>query len=182
VAVLRNDFVHKTREDVEIPVPVGLSWIADAGANYQEYHYTEAIDLNELGVEGIDWERTYIKDFYGTLDDDGPSFRPTVILYAGVVVDGVSPLEELANSIKNELGEPNVNVEGAFPSLRSLDVGDKIESSDADWGLTGNEFIVGISFDGRTQELGFVATNHIGADALELAQRFVDTRRFRYPS
>jgi hypothetical protein len=171
--VLRNELAHKSRESgTKIEIPVDVVWIFNA-LGQSTWSVTEAIDVTTLLDAG--GSRNYALS--GTGNFSFSNF--TISMPAGTVFDAVSALQEVADELDSEIGRPAVNIEGAFPTMRDLELGDKFRCVPSNaYGSTGEEIVVAISFKDDVQALTFAATNHIGADALELATKFIDRRRF----
>jgi hypothetical protein len=177
-AVLRGEFVHKTREAVKIPVPVQIVRICTSGGC--TYSVTEAIDLTDLLAAGAtrDYPDPAGGPFSGTPDME--TF--TVTLPAGVIEDAIGPLNEVKSFVDGINRVDAVQIEGAFPYLTSLDVGDLIVTSPANaYGSTGLEVVIGLRFSERTQSLEFIATNYVSVNAIGAAQAFVNRVAYRTP-
>lgn len=165
-AALRQDIIHQTTEQVDLPAAM----VGEFLTSDEMWHM-----LSFFPPSG--WTYLFPTIFDEALDPTDYVFRSP----AETVVDGIAPLNEVKAVIDAEIAQPVITVRGAFPSWRTLWPGTKLTAGTrgTDWGLTGNEIVASITFSGETQELQFQASNRIGAGIEELAKTFVDTRANR---
>lgn len=185
-AVIRDEYVHETREAVQLIAPVDLTIITVGGS--VSWSVTEAIALP------TGWTRNYATSGTGsypyvfTWTTPGGALTNTPNGNE-VVVDGISPLSQIAALVQPELGRPSSNGRIKFPSYVSLPVGTHITATGGQntgavggsggYELVGDEFVIAMSYNGEEQSIEYKFSNYLGHEALELAHSFIDMRKFR---
>lgn len=166
-AVIRNEFVHKTREAVKVVMPV----IA--------YYVTNSLLFLVSDMASLPTGAT--KNYQDIIPIPLVPGQFNITLPAGTVVDGISPLNELKTLVTDNVGVSQINGQGAFPSWRVLLPGTRLTASPNNYALSGKEMVTAIAFNDNTQRLEFSFTNRLGSDITNLAQAFVDTRQYKRP-
>jgi hypothetical protein len=175
-AVIRDEFIHQTRESVQMVAPVDLT-ITIVGSSVS-WAVNEAIALPS------GWTRNYATSGTGSYPivftwttPGGPLTNTSN--GTEVVVDGISPLSQIASLVQPELGRLSSKGRMKFPSYVSLPVGTKITATGGNYELVGDEFIVAMMYNGEEQSIEYQFANYLGHEAVELAHSFVDQRHFR---
>jgi hypothetical protein len=178
-ALLRDEIIHKTREATKVLMPV--NGIFDIGV--PEWRIVDGI-TPPTGATKNYYDRYYPllpSSNAGGAQDGLPLMDMTITLPAGVITDGMGQLNEIAGVVTPYVGLQSVNGRAVFSTWRDIAVGTNITSTNANYGLTGNEIVIAVSFsdDDQTTEIAF--TNRLGNDVNRLAQAFVDARQYRRP-
>jgi hypothetical protein len=178
-AAIRQEFIQRERiTGISVDMPVNLLWTIIVTTSVTgSVVVTPAVpiplgavlDPPNVNTAGNGWE---------IIGFTVPRTSWTVTLPAAVEFDAVAALAELGALAEPELGRPAVNVEATYPSFKNILIGSKISVQGVDFGMTGEEIVVAVSFEGENQTISFSATNHIGADGIALARSFLDRRRF----
>lgn len=188
---VRNDFEHKTREEVKYAMPIHWSWIVNTAAVPMTSAYTITLRSDVPSDANIDFDPTQpspgprskgdtisfsgnLTAAYGRPPDD-----PTITFPAGTVQDSTGPLTELSEMIEPQVGRIACAVDGAFALRRaSLRPGYRLVESGVTGRLSGNVVVVGTHLAGN-HLYSFSATNQLGASGAALASAFIDTRSRR---
>lgn len=172
--VLRNDIQHYSREEIQVIAPVNgvLTRNADGTGSYT---LTEPDGFTL--PEG--WTRDYTVDSPVALAANEKPPIPTLTVPEGTLVDGESEVGDMALKIKAYIGKPLVNVTAQWPSFKNVEVGQQIAQSGVDYGITGKEIVVGVSFDAERDITRIVATNSLHTDSRVAASSFVSNKSWR---
>ena len=165
-AVIRDELIHKTREATKVVMPINASF-----DNVSFFDITEGRTVPTGAT----------KDYSTPTSIPLNPMDYTITLPSGIVVDGMAELNEIKNLVSPYVGLLNINGTGAFPTWVDLPLGTKLSDASGQYGLTGNEVVTAVTFDGETQRLEFQFTNRLGRDAAAIANAFVDQRQYRRP-
>lgn len=181
-AIIRQEFAQQTRESLRVEMPVDVSWVilllASGGINTT---WTAVPSVPIPAGATLVPPDVHPSGLYWTFNIAGLAVPRTsfqVQLPAGTEFDAQSALTQIAGTVQDEIGKMAVNVEASYPSFKPVDVGTLLQFDGATYGAGVDQIVVAVNFDGDNQSSGFASTNHIGADALTLARRFLDVRRF----
>lgn len=108
----------------------------------------------------------------------------TINLPAGTIVDGMAELKEIRDGVNPYIGLSMINGQGTLPSIPDITTflpGVKISDATNQYDLTGSEVIIATSFSDTNQATDFAFTNRLGVDIMEIANQFVDARRYQRP-
>ena len=162
--ILRDDIIHKTREATKVTMPVN-------GIYDFNNHLTTF-------TEGIPLPAGASKNYSATVGTIIPTDL-TISLPAGVVVDGMGELKQIADTIDPYVGIVSVNGRAAFSTWRDIAIGTNITTTNANYGLTGKEIVIAVSYSDDECKTEIAFTNRLGNDVNQLAQAFVDARSYR---
>ena len=171
-AVFRDELIHKTREATQVVMPMSIAF---GSATYAVTEYSQ------LPVGAT---RNYSTGGVTLTDCPLNQQNMTINLPAGTIVDGMAELKEIRDSVDPYIGLSMINGQGTLPSIPDITTflpGVKISDATNQYDLTGIEVIIATSFSDTNQATDFAFTNRLGVDIMEIANQFVDTRRYQRP-